>query len=105
MLRAHLRKLRLQRDQKRRAKSIRASAHPLRPPKGGPPLRGKSQSGSIPTLKSKSVEDGWRAGFDALPRCGSPYLSDLERCLGIAPSPGEISLPPSQVLAVFEVMH
>lgn len=68
-----------------KSKSIRATRSPVRPPKGGPPLTGKSQSGSKLTLKSKGVEDGWRAGFDALPRCGSPYLSDLERCLGIAP--------------------
>lgn len=78
-----------------KSKSIRAARSPARPPKGGPPLTGKSQSGSILTLKSKSVEDGWRAGFDALPRCGSPYLSDLERCLGIAPHRGNRVSRPS----------
>ena len=44
------------------------------------------QSGSILDLEKQ--RRGWLRA-PPLPRCGSPYLSDLKRCLGIAPSPGE----------------
>lgn len=55
------------------------------------PHSAHGQSGSI--LDRKEQGQCRLARFALLPRCGSPYLSDLERCLGIAPSPGEMKSP------------
>lgn len=64
-----------------------------RPRKRGPTRARRSKSICPMGYQERAVMPAG-ARFALLPRCGSPYLSDLERCLGIAPSPGESSLPP-----------
>lgn len=94
-------------------KSIRF-AHLLDPLKGDPHSQEKAKA-DFRSLEGKSGPAGLKmlagAPVYRLPLRGSPYLSDLERCLDMSPARVMFvsrnvteKLPPAVALAVFEVM-